>query len=240
MIINYLPEYRKGKSRANPTSKQFVDRMGPLVYDKMQQMGIYSDRAFDYLMRQLAFESANGTSNVARKYNNYGGVRIPGKTQYQSYKNDQAFVDYWLPMMNRRYAKALKARNIDEYSTALKSLGYYEAPVLQYTLGLKGSTSVGSAAAAYAASRNKANKPLPMQTQQPVLKPIINLMPDYMSKQMGFGQPTSYQEPPVQPVQEEPVQQTSQFALPPIENLYASLINDQPWIPGEVPMNGLL
>lgn len=56
--------------------------MGSLVYDKMHQMGIYSDRTFDYLMRQLAFESANGTSNVARKYNNYGGVRIPGKTQY--------------------------------------------------------------------------------------------------------------------------------------------------------------
>lgn len=236
MIINYLPEYRKGKSRVNPTSKQFVDRMGPLVYDKMHQMGIYSDRTFDYLMRQLAFESANGTSNVARKYNNYGGVRIPGKTQYQSYKNDQAFVDYWLPMMNRKYAKALKVRNIDEYGAALKSLGYYEAPVLQYTSGLKSSTSVGSAAAAYATSRNKANKPMPMQTQ-PVLKPVINLMPDYMKNQK-LWQPTS----DIQdvPVQQEPTQQTLQFTLPPIENLYAKLVNDQPRVPGEVPMNGLL
>lgn len=210
--------------------------MGPLVYDKMHQMGIYSDRTFDYLMRQLAFESANGTSNVARKYNNYGGVRIPGKTQYQSYKNDQAFVDYWLPMMNRKYAKALKARNIDEYGAALKRLGYYEAPVLQYTSGLKNSTSVGSAAAAYATSRNKANKPMPMQTQ-PVLKPVINLMPDYMKNQKPW-QPTS----DIQdvPVQQEPTQQTLQFTLPPIENLYAKLVNDQPWIPGEVPMNGLL
>lgn len=186
MIINYLPEYRKGKSKVNQTSKQFVDKMGPLVYDKMHQMGIYSDRTFDYLMRQLAFESANGTSNVARKYNNYGGVRVPGKTQYQSYKNDQAFVDYWLPMMNRKYAKALKARNIDEYGAALKSLGYYEAPLLQYTAGLKGFTSVGSAAADYATSRNKANKPMPMQTQ-PVLKPVINLMPDYMKIRRLFG-----------------------------------------------------
>lgn len=67
-------------------------------------------------------------------------------------------------MMNRKYAKALKARNIDEYSAALKSLGYYEAPLLQYTAGLKGFTSVGSAAADYATSRNKANKPIPMQT----------------------------------------------------------------------------
>lgn len=236
MIINYLPEYRKGKSRVNPTSKQFVDRMGPLVYDKMHQMGIYSDRTFDYLMRQLAFESANGTSNVARKYNNYGGVRIPGKTQYQSYKNDQAFVDYWLPMMNRKYAKALKARNIDEYSAALKSLGYYEAPVLQYTSGLNSFTSVGSAAAAYATSRNKANKPMPMQIQ-PVLKPVINIMPDYMKNQKPW-QPTS----DIQdvPVQQEPTQPTLQFTLPPIENLYAKLVNDQPWIPGEVPMNGLL
>lgn len=210
--------------------------MGPLVYDKMQQMGIYSDRTFDYLMRQLAFESANGTSNVARKYNNYGGVRIPGKTQYQSYKNDQAFVDYWLPMMNRKYAKALKARNIDEYGAALKSLGYYEAPILQYTSGLKNSTSVGSAAAAYAKSRNTANKPMPMQTQ-PVLKPVINLMPDYMKNQKPW-QPTS----DIQdvPVQQEPTQQTLQFTLPPIENLYAKLVNDQLWIPGEVPMNGLL
>lgn len=220
----------------NPTSKQFVDRMGPLVYDKMHQMGIYSNRTFDYLMRQLAFESANGTSNVARKYNNYGGVRIPGKTQYQSYKNDQAFVDYWLPMMNRKYAKALKARNIDEYSAALKSLGYYEAPVLQYTSGLKSFTSVGSAAAAYATSRNKANKPMPMQTQ-PVLKPVINLMPDYMKNQKPW-QPTS----DIQdvPVQQEPTQQTLQFTLPLIENLYTKLVNDQPWIPREVPMNGLL
>ena len=42
------------------------------------------------------------------------------------------------------------------------------------------------------------------------------------------------------PVQQEPTQQTLQFTLPPIENLYAKLVNDQPWIPGEVPMNGLL
>lgn len=243
MIINYLPEYRKGKSSVNSTSKQFVDRLGPLVYDKMQQMGIYSDKTFNYLMRQLAFESASGTSNVARKYNNYGGVRVPGKTQYQSYKNDRAFVDYWLPMMNRRYAKALKARNIDEYGAALKSLGYYEAPVLQYTSGLKGSTSIGSAAAAYAASRNKANQSLLMQqqvpVQQPVLKPVINLMPDYMKNQMPIWQPTSnIQEVPTQ--EPMPTQQTLQFKLPPIENLYANLINDQPWVPGEIPMNGLL
>lgn len=238
MIINYLPEYRKGKPKVNQVSKQFVDKMGPLVYDKMHQMGIYSDRTFDYLMRQLAFESANGTSNVARKYNNYGGVRVPGKTQYQSYKNDQAFVDYWLPMMNRKYAKALKARNIDEYGAALKSLGYYEAPLLQYIAGLKGFTSVGSAAADYATSRNKANKPMPMQTQ-PVLKPVINLMPDYMKNQTPIWQPASdIQDAPIQePTSTQP---TLQFTLPPIENLYAKTVNDQPWIPGEIPMNGLL
>ncbi len=236
MIINYLPEYRKGKPKVNPISKQFVDMMGPLVYDKMQQMGIYSDRTFDYLMRQLAFESANGTSNVARKYNNYGGVRIPGKTQYQSYKNNQAFVDYWIPMMNRKYAKALKARNIDEYGAALKSLGYYEAPMLQYTSSLKSFKSVGSAAAAYATSRNKANKPMPMRIQ-PVLKPIINLMPDYMKNQKPWQPTSGIQDVPVQ---QEPTQQTLQFTLPPIENLYTKLANDQPWIPGEVPMNGLL
>ena len=247
MIINYLPEYRKGKSRANPTSKQFVDRVGPLVYDKLQQMGIYSDRTFDYLMRQLAFESANGTSNVARKYNNYGGVRIPGKTQYQSYKNDQAFVDYWLPMMNRRYAKALRAKNIDEYGMALKNLGYYEAPVLQYVAGLKGSTSVGSAAAAYATSRNKTKQQTKQQSvtppllpaQEPILKPVINLMPDYMKNQTSIWQPTSdIQEVPIQ--EPTPMQQELQFKLPPIEDLYAKLVNDQPWVPTDIPTNGLL
>jgi hypothetical protein len=107
-------------------------------------------------------------------------------------------------MMNRKYAKALKARNIDEYGAALKSLGYYEAPVLQYTSGLKSSTSVGSAAAAYATSRNKANKPMPMQTQ-PVLKPVINLMPDYMKNQKLWQPASDIQDVPVQ---QEPTQQT--------------------------------
>ena len=243
MIINYLPKYQKGKRRVNPTSKQFVDRIGPLVYDKMHQMGIYSDKTFNYLMRQLAFESTSGTSDVARKYHNYGGVRVPGKTQYQSYKNDQAFVDYWLPMMNRKYAKALKANDIVEYSAALKNLGYYEAPLLQYAAGLKGSTSVGSAAATYAASR-RSQKPIVTQPQQPVLKPVINLMPDYMKNQMTIGQPTSniqHEAPNEAPIQEDiPTQQPSLFRLPPIENLYASLVNDQPWVPGAVPTNGLL
>lgn len=241
MIINYLPEYRGGKSRINPVSQRFVDRMGPLVYNKMQQMGIYSDRAFDYLMRQLAFESANGTSKVAKKYNNYGGVRIPGKTTYQTYKNDKAFVDYWLPMMNRRYKNALAANSVDEYGMRLKKSGYYEAPAMQYIAGLRGSTSVAAAAANYAAQMAKANKQaqqaVDLITPQPVLKPVINMTPDYSKP--SFTQPTASIDTDAY---EEPAEAESQpmFSLPPIQDVYAAIMGDKAWLPGEVPMGNLM
>lgn len=241
MIINYLPGYKGGKSRINPVSQRFVDRMAPLLYNKMQQMGIYSDRAFDYLMRQMALESTSGTSDVAKKYNNYGGVRIPGKKQYQSYKNDRAFIDYWVPMMNRRYKNALAAKTIDDYGMQLKKLGYYEAPALQYISGLKGSTSVGAATANYIAQMAKANKQaqqsVDLATPQSVLKPVINMTPDYSKP--SFTQPTASIDTDAY---EEPAEAESQpmFSLPPIQDAYAAIMGDKAWLPGEVPMSNLM
>ena len=161
---NMLPKYDKGKSTTNRTDA-FVQQMSPLVYKEILNAGIANpDRVHDYMMRQLAWESTYGTSNVARRQHNYGGVGWNGKT-YFTYKTDEDFVKDYVSLMNRRYKEALAADTIQGYGAALKKRGYYEDSLEHYTSNLANMNSLSRSVAAH----KKANPNL--YTSQYIARP---------------------------------------------------------------------
>lgn len=172
---NRLPKYGDGKSNADRTDT-FVQQMSPLVYREILNAGIANpDRVHDYMMRQLAWESTYGTSNVARRQHNYGGVGWNGKT-YFTYKTDEDFVKDYVSLMNRRYKEALAADTIQGYGAALKKRGYYEDTLEHYTSNLANMKSLSRSVAAH----KKANPDLyipqsiarPKSTNAPIVKSL--------------------------------------------------------------------
>lgn len=138
-----LPQFKGGK---NNYINEFVNRLAPLVGQQLNRYGYNNDAAFYNVMRQLAWESNYGRSNVARKYHNYGGVGYNGKT-YTSYKNDEEFVKNYIRLMHNRYDAALRAKSTQDYARALKNKGYYQDTLANYTNGLRGMDSVVKASA---------------------------------------------------------------------------------------------
>lgn len=66
-------------------------------------------------------ESATGTSNYAKRKNNYGGMErvVNGKNVGINYPSVEAYMaDKW-KMMNRKFSHALGANSIEEYAAAL-------------------------------------------------------------------------------------------------------------------------
>ena len=123
--------------------------MSPIVYKEILNAGIDNpDRVHDYMMRQLGWESTYGTSNVAKKQHNYGGVGWNGKT-YFKYKTDEDFVRDYVSLMNRRYKEALAADTIQGYGAALKKYGYYEDTLEHYTSNLANMKSLSRSVAAH-------------------------------------------------------------------------------------------
>lgn len=136
-----LPSFKKGKDKFT----SFAQRLGPKIYKEMNRRGVYSDTAYDNVMRQLAMESSYGQSDVALKNHNYGGVGFNGKT-YFNYKNDDAFVKDYIRMMKSKYGAALKAKNTTQYAKALKAGGYYQDSLENYTNKLNAMSSMSAAA----------------------------------------------------------------------------------------------
>lgn len=136
-----LPSFKKGKDKFT----SFAQQLGPKIYKEMNKRGVYSDAAYDNVMRQLAMESSYGQSDVALKNHNYGGVGFNGKT-YFNYKNDDAFVKDYIRMMKSKYGAALKAKNTTQYAKALKAGGYYQDSLENYTNKLNAMSSMSAAA----------------------------------------------------------------------------------------------
>lgn len=136
-----LPSFKKGKDKFT----SFAQQLGPKIYKEMNKRGVYSDAAYDNVMRQLAMESSYGQSDVALKNHNYGGVGFNGKT-YFKYKNDDAFVKDYIRMMKSKYGTALKAKNTTQYAKALKAGGYYQDSLENYTNKLNAMSSMSAAA----------------------------------------------------------------------------------------------
>ena len=142
-----LHKYKGGKGSGNDSINSFVRRLGPLVGQQLTRYG-YGDTAYYNVMRQLAYESNYGRSDVARKQHNYGGVGWNGK-KYTSYKDDAAFVNDYVRLMHNRYSSALKAKSTQEYAKALKQKGYYEDTLANYTRNLVGMNSLVKSAYAH-------------------------------------------------------------------------------------------
>lgn len=226
-----------------PSSKQpnkfqaFANKLGPLVYNGLIKRGYTKRSTYDNVMSQLAFESTYGTSPLALRAHNYGGYGYNGK-DYNVYKNDAAFIDAYLNDMAGKYKKALNADTVADYAKELKRIGYFEAPLDQYTKNLAGMQSVRKAAAVHYGQPIVQQKPALMAVQQPVgVVPQETAQAIEESAQNAFKQPVL---PPVgrgpEPEIEVPQEQSSPFIfkhsmdLPPIEQTMGALLNDQPMV----------
>lgn len=224
-----------------PSSKQpnkfqaFANKLGPLVYNGLIKRGYTKRSTYDNVMSQLAFESTYGTSPLAIRAHNYGGYGYNGK-DYNVYKNDAAFIDAYLNDMAGKYKKALNADTVDDYAKELKRIGYFEAPLDQYTKNLAGMQSVRKAAAVHYGQPIIQQKPTLMAVQPPKsVVPQETAQTIEMNAQEPFKQAIL---PPVgrgpEPEVEVPQTQGSPFVfqhsidLPPIEQTMGALLNDQP------------
>lgn len=231
------------KQIKQPSSKQpnkfqaFANKLGPLVYNGLIKRGYTKRSTYDNVMSQLAFESTYGTSPLALRAHNYGGYGYNGK-DYNVYKNDAAFIDAYLNDMAGKYKKALNADTVADYAKELKRIGYFEAPLDQYTKNLIGMQSVRKAAAVHYGQPIVQQKPALMAVQQPkTFIPQETAQAIEESAQNAFKQPVL---PPVgrgpQPQVEVPQQQGSPFIfehsidLPPIEQTMGAVLNDQPMV----------
>ena len=134
-----LRGYRNGKDNIST----FVSSMGPTLYQELQRHNLpNTNKVYDYMMRQLAYESQYGTSNIAKQQHNYGGVGYNGKT-YNSYKDNKAFAKDYVNLMTTRYGDALKQNDIKGYAKALKQDGYYEDNYDNYANNLSNMSTLG-------------------------------------------------------------------------------------------------
>lgn len=228
------------KQIKQPSSKQpnkfqaFANKLGPLVYNGLVKRGYTKRSTYDNVMSQLAFESTYGTSPLALRAHNYGGYGYNGK-DYNVYKNDAAFIDAYLNDMTGKYKKALNADTVADYAKELKRIGYFEAPLDQYTKNLIGMQSVRKAAAVHYGQPIVQQKHALMAVQLPkTFVPQETAQTIEESAQNAFKQPVL---PPVgrgpEPEIEAPQEQSSPFIfqhsidLPPIEQAMGALLNDQ-------------
>lgn len=139
-----LPKYAGGTSNPYDT---FAAQLSPLLYRQLLQTNVADvDRAHDYMMRQLAWESDYGRSKVAREQHNYGGYGWNGRT-YTTFKSDEDFIKAYVDLMTSRYINAVNAPTIQGYGRALKQKGYYEDTEEHYTNNLAGMRSISRATA---------------------------------------------------------------------------------------------
>ena len=130
MVGKPLPEYRRGKGASQ--YQQFVEkhRRGLYRYLKANNM---PTTALDNMIRQMAWESQYGTSNIARKQHNYGGYGYNGKT-YTSFKDDEAFYRAYTNLIKKM--GAINIADTAAYAKALKNAGYYEDSLQHYSSAL--------------------------------------------------------------------------------------------------------
>ena len=226
-----------------PSSKQpnkfqaFANKLGPLVYNGLIKRGYTKRSTYDNVMSQLAFESTYGTSPLALRAHNYGGYGYNGK-DYNVYKNDAAFIDAYLNDMAGKYKKALNSDTVADYTKELKRIGYFEAPLDQYTKNLVGMQSVRKAAAVHYGQPIVQQKPALMAVQQPK-----TFIPQEIAQAIEGSAQNAFKQPVLSPVGrgpelqvEVPQQQGSPFIfehsmdLPPIEQTMGAVLNDQPMV----------
>lgn len=129
MIGKPLPKYEKGKSQY----QRFVEthRRGLYRWLKANNM---PTTALDNMIRQMAWESTYGTSNVARKNHNYSGYGYNGKT-YTNFKTDEDYYRAYANLINKM--GAINEADTAKYARILKNKGYYGDTYEHYVNALK-------------------------------------------------------------------------------------------------------
>lgn len=220
MIDNPLPKYQHGKSASQ--YQQFVEKHRRGLYRYLKANGLPTT-ALDNMIRQMAWESQYGTSNIARNQHNYAGYGYNGKT-YTTFKNDEAFY--------RAYANLIKkmgAINIADtaaYAKALKNAGYYEDSLQHYS----GALSNMKQAEKWIQNEKKYNSKHYGDAQMM----LSDFDPDEIEKPVApvdntrvekprIEQPIQYKQPAGQPVSYEPYKSE----LPDIMTAYRAIANGQ-------------
>lgn len=86
---------------------------------------------------QLAHESGNFSSQLAREDHNYGGI-TNSDGSYRHFDSDEDFVDFMANYYPKYKENGLyDARNADEWASALKDGGYFTADLGEYEGGMK-------------------------------------------------------------------------------------------------------
>lgn len=86
---------------------------------------------------QLAHESDNFSSQLAREDHNYGGI-TNSDGSYRHFDSDEDFVDFMANYYPKYKENGLyDARNADEWASALKDGGYFTADLGEYEGGMK-------------------------------------------------------------------------------------------------------
>ena len=231
-------QLKQPKGKGVNKFQRFADSLGPLVYSGLKKRGFTKKSTFDNVISQLAFESTYGTSDLAKRAHNYGGYGYNGK-DYHYFKDDAAFVNAYLNDMAGKYKKALYADTVQDYAKELKRIGYFQAPLDQYTNNLAGMSSIRKAASKYY------NQPMfitPRPVLQPIQMPSQPISPQVQAT-IQHNMEQSFRRPVLQPVgngpapevdvpdeQSSPFLFTQDFDLPPIEQTMGALINSQPLV----------
>lgn len=220
MVGAPLPKYQHGKSASQ--YQQFVEKHRRGLYRYLKANGLPTT-ALDNMIRQMAWESQYGTSNIARNQHNYAGYGYNGKT-YTTFKNDEAFY--------RAYANLIKkmgAINIADtaaYAKALKNAGYYEDSLQHYS----GALSNMKQAEKWIQNEKKYNSKHYGDAQMmlsdfdpdEVEKPVAPVDNTRVNKPQ-IEQPIQYKQPDSQPVSYEPYKSE----LPDIMMAYKAIANGQ-------------
>ena len=90
---------------------------------------VKAERLATYFSAQDSLESGHGTSDAARRKNNYGGMqRLDKKTNKMvnvSYGSIDDYMNAKWKMMNNKFGRALNAKNIQEYANILNDPKYH-------------------------------------------------------------------------------------------------------------------
>lgn len=132
MIGKPLPGYRPGKDSINQ-HKQFIQTHRRNLWRYLVANN-YPTTGLDNMIRQMAYESKYGTSNVAKRNHNYSGYGYNGKT-YTNFKNDEAFYRAYVSLMKKM--GAIGIQDTTKFARVLKNAGYYEDSFDNYLNNLR-------------------------------------------------------------------------------------------------------
>lgn len=220
MIGNPLPKYQHGKGASQ--YQQFVEKHRRGLYRYLKANGLPTT-ALDNMIRQMAWESQYGISNIARKQHNYAGYGYNGKT-YTIFKDDEAFYRAYTNLIKKM--GAINIADTAAYAKALKNAGYYEDSLQHYS----GALSNMKQAEKWIQNEKKYNSKHYGDAQMmlsdfdpdEVEKPVVPVDNTRVVKPQ-IEQPVQYKQSDNQPVSYEPYKSE----LPDIMTAYRAIANGQ-------------